>query len=290
MDSILKIEPSYRLKDISSLIEKAFYRSKNYQNPYKEITDKVGVRFVVLLTDDIPIIKEIIENCNLWEYSEDRDFIKEKEEKPYLFDYQSVHYVVKNLESIEIENISIPVGTPCEIQVRTLLQHAYAEVSHDSVYKCKAQPSAEIKRRMARTIALMESTDELFLLARNELNKSNEKIERWAKQSILMYSQINTKYDKKSKDKILYHIINVYFDILSDTLMDKYIGFLDNNTGYKEYFSEKISSDYISGCYIKQSAAIIFCLFLADKKAQIFRNKWPFSENDLDEIMLIMGK
>ncbi|HHX7988493.1 TPA: GTP pyrophosphokinase, partial [Escherichia coli] len=81
-----------------------------------------------------------------------------------------------------------------------------------------------------------------------------------------------------------------YFDILSDTLMDKYIGFLDNNTGYKEYFSEKISSDYISGCYIKQSAAIIFCLFLADKKAQIFRNKWPFSENDLDEIMLIMGK
>ncbi len=290
MDSILKIEPSYRLKDISSLIEKAFYRSKNYQNPYKEITDKVGVRFVVLLTDDIPIIKEIIENCNLWEYSEDRDFIKEKEEKPYLFDYQSVHYVVKNLESIEIENISIPVGTPCEIQVRTLLQHAYAEVSHDSVYKCKAQPSAEIKRRMARTIALMESTDELFLLARNELNKSNEKIERWAKQSILMYSQINTKYDKKPKDKILYHIINVYFDILSDTLMDKYIGFLDNNTGYKEYFSEKISSDYISGCYIKQSAAIIFCLFLADKKAQIFRNKWPFSENDLDEIMLIMGK
>ncbi|WP_274539496.1 (p)ppGpp synthetase [Escherichia coli] len=229
-------------------------------------------------------------NFNLWEYSEDRDFIKEKEEKPYLFDYQSVHYVVKNLESIEIENISIPVGTPCEIQVRTLLQHAYAEVSHDSVYKCKAQPSAEIKRRMARTIALMESTDELFLLARNELNKSNEKIERWAKQSILMYSQINTKYDKKSKDKILYHIINVYFDILSDTLMDKYIGFLDNNTGYKEYFSERISSDYISGCYIKQSAAIIFCLFLADKKAQIFRNKWPFSENDLDEIMLIMGK
>ncbi|EOX5753884.1 hypothetical protein ACNNLV_RS20815 [Salmonella enterica subsp. enterica serovar Agona] len=28
MDSILKIEPSCRLKDISSLIEKAFYRSK----------------------------------------------------------------------------------------------------------------------------------------------------------------------------------------------------------------------------------------------------------------------
>lgn len=170
--SILKIPPSYRLKDVSSLVEKAYFRSKNYENPYKDITDKVGVRFVVLLTDDIHSIKEIIESCPIWEYSDDRDFIKEKEEKPYLFDYQSVHYVVKNLEHIITnKNILIPAETPCEIQVRTLLQHAYAEVSHDSVYKCKANPSSEIKRRMARTIALMESTDELFLLAKNELKK-----------------------------------------------------------------------------------------------------------------------
>ncbi|EDX9410223.1 (p)ppGpp synthetase, partial [Salmonella enterica subsp. enterica serovar Havana] len=50
------------------------------------------------------------------------------------------------------------------------------------------------------------------------------------------------------------------------------------------------NSDCITGSYIKQSAAIIFCLFMVDKKPQIFRNKWPFSENDLNEIMLIMGK
>ncbi|ELI8221658.1 (p)ppGpp synthetase, partial [Yersinia enterocolitica] len=200
MESILKIEPSYRMKDISSLIEKAFYRSKNYKNPYEDITDKVGVRFVVLLTDDIPIIKKIIEDCSQWEYSDDRDFIKEKEDKPYLFDYQSVHYVVKNLEPISIgEKILIPTGTPCEIQVRTLLQHAYAEVSHDSVYKCKAKPSSDIKRRMARTIALMESTDELFLLAKDELSKSNVKIEKWANHSISMYYHINVSYNKKAK-------------------------------------------------------------------------------------------
>lgn len=291
MESILKITPSYRLKDISSLIEKAFYRSKNYDNPYKDITDKVGVRFVVLLTDDIPIIKDIIEDCPIWEYSDDRDFIKEKEDKPYLFDYQSVHYVVKNLEPISIdENTLIPVGTPCEIQVRTLLQHAYAEVSHDSVYKCKAKPSSDIKRRMARTIALMESTDELFLLAKNELNKSNAKIEKWASHSISMNCQINENYNKKAKDKILYHILNVYFDTLTDPLFKTYQAYFDINQDYKEYFSEKINSDCISGSYIKQSAAIIFCLFMVDKKPQIFRNKWPFSENDLNEIMLIMGK
>lgn len=291
MESILKIEPSCRMKDISSLIEKAFYRSKNYKNPYGDITDKVGVRFVVLLTDDIPIIKKIIEDCSKWEYSDDRDFIKEKEDKPYLFDYQSVHYVVKNLDPISIEgDILIPSGTPCEIQVRTLLQHAYAEVAHDSVYKCKAKPSSDIQRRMARTIALMESTDELFLIAKNELNKSNIKIEKWANQSISMYYQININYNKKAKDKILYHILNIYFDVLTDQLFKKYLTYLEENKDYKEYFSEKINLDFISGSYIKQSAAVIFCFFMVDKKIQIFKNKWPFSENDLNEIMLIMGK
>ncbi|EHU5271632.1 (p)ppGpp synthetase, partial [Salmonella enterica subsp. enterica serovar Agona] len=260
-------------------------------NPYNDITDKVGVRFVVLLTDDIPVIKDIIENSPLWEYSDDRDYIKEKEDKPYLFDYQSVHYVVRNLKCIPVsENIIIPDGTPCEIQIRTLLQHAYAEVSHDSVYKCKAKPSSEIKRRMARTIALMESTDELFLLAKNELNKSNEKIEQWATYSISMCHKINPSYDEKIKDKILYHIINVYFDVLTDQLIEKYATYFEDNEDYEQYFTERLSSDYISGFYIKQSAAIIFCLFMAEKRTQIFKSKWPFSENDLNEIMLIMGK
>ncbi|VTR31120.1 Uncharacterised protein [Serratia fonticola] len=47
----------------------------------------------------------------------------------------------------------------------------------------------------------MESTDELFLLAKNELNKSNAKIEKWASHSISMNCQINENYNKKAKDK-----------------------------------------------------------------------------------------
>ncbi|WP_313572160.1 GTP pyrophosphokinase [Pantoea piersonii] len=291
LESILKIEPCYRVKDISSLIEKAFYRDKGYNNPYEAITDKVGIRFVVLLTDDIPVIKEIIEDSPLWECSDDRNFLKEKEEKPYLFDYQSVHYVVKNLDDIPLsEKIVIPAGTPCEIQIRTLLQHAYAEVSHDSVYKCKAKPSSEIIRRMSRTIALMESTDELFLLAKDELQKSNTKIESWAKFSIEHYSQINIDYDCTKKDKILYHILNIYFDNLNDYLSKKYENYFVENEELKDYFHKKLYSDSISGGYLKKSAAIIFCFFMVQEKPDIFENKWPYSRDDLNEIMLIMGK
>lgn len=290
-DNILKIEPCFRVKDLSSLIEKAFYRFKEYKNPYKDITDKVGVRFVVLLTDDIEHIKVIIQNSPLWSFSEDRDFEKEKADKPYLFDYQSVHYIVKNLDEIKGENgVIIPSGTPCEIQIRTLLQHAYAEVSHDSVYKCKAIPSSDIKRRMARTIALMESTDELFLAAKNELNKSNEVIENWAELSRILFSKIDVNYDTQKKDKILYHILNLYFESLTEQLFKSFSSYLEKNTDYEEYFKEKIKSESISGSYIKKSAAIIFCLFMADKRFQIFKERWPFSEADLNEITSIVGK
>jgi len=290
-DSILKIEPCFRVKDLSSLIEKAFYRFKGYKNPYKDITDKVGVRFVVLLTDDIEHIKKIIQNNPLWTYSEDRDFEKEKAEKPYLFDYQSVHYVVKNLEEItNIDGITIPSETPCEIQIRTLLQHAYAEVSHDSVYKCKAVPSSDIKRRMARTIALMESTDELFLAAKNELNKSNEVIEKWAKFTKYTFSKIVLSYDEKTKDKILYHILNIYYESLTDPLFNAYSSYLDKNEGYEKYFQQKIESECLSGSYLKKSSATIFCLFMADKRTEIFKERWPFSEADLNEITSIVGK
>jgi putative GTP pyrophosphokinase len=290
-DSILKIEPCFRVKDLASLIEKAFYRFKGYNNPYKDITDKVGVRFVVLLTDDIEHIKEIIQSNPIWSCSEDRDFEKEKAEKPYLFDYQSVHYVVRNLDEItNNDGVIIPSETPCEIQIRTLLQHAYAEVSHDSVYKCKAVPSSDIKRRMARTIALMESTDELFLAAKNELNKSNEVIEKWAEFSKYIFSKIAKPYDSKTNDKILYHILNIYFESLTDHFFNSYTSYLDKNEGYEQYFQKKIESECLSGSYIKKSSAIIFCLFMADKRTETFKDRWPFSEADLNEITSIVGK
>lgn len=105
-----------------------------------------------------------------------------------------------------------------------------------------------------------------------------------------MYYEINLNYNKKIKDKILYHILNIYFEDLNDKLFKQYLTYLESNDGYKEYFSKKIDSESITGTYIKKSAAIIFCFFMVDKKTQIFKSKWPFSDNDLNEIMLIMGK
>ncbi len=88
--TFLKIPPSPRTKTIDSLVAKAFYRGKSYRDPYRQITDKVGTRFVVLLLKDIRLIQSIVEGSDKWTFSKDRDFEEERRKNPLSFDYQSV--------------------------------------------------------------------------------------------------------------------------------------------------------------------------------------------------------
>ncbi|MCC2018497.1 hypothetical protein QM121_09360 [Enterobacter hormaechei] len=61
----------------------------------------------------------------------------------------------------------------CEVQVRTLLQHAYAELVHDSVYKPVGIVPKSAERHIARSMALMETTDDLFCSTMKLLYETN---------------------------------------------------------------------------------------------------------------------
>ncbi len=122
--TFLKIPVVPRLKSLTSILNKAFCRGKGYKDPYKEINDKIGIRFVVLLTDDISIVGEIVTKSDKWTYSEDRDFQKERLAQPLVFDYQSKHYIVTNTRDLTFDDVLIKEGVECEIQIRTLLQRS----------------------------------------------------------------------------------------------------------------------------------------------------------------------
>ena len=173
LDRILKIPISVRTKDIESLVEKAFYRNKNYKDPYNEITDKVGIRFVVMHSGQLELICKIVEECSFWSESKDSDFHLSRENHPEVFSYESIHYVVRNKERRKIDKYEIPEGIPCEIQVRTLEQHAYAEISHDLFYKKEKRDNSEISRYLARTAAFNEESDELFKMIYEKVEEDN---------------------------------------------------------------------------------------------------------------------
>ena len=171
LDTFLKVPAKYRLKDNKSLVDKAFYRpDKNYTDPYNQIEDKVGARFIVLLISDIKEIYRIIESNDDWVFNTCKHFEEDREKDPLLFTYQSVHCILRPKKEIVIDKIHIPITTPCEVQIRTLLQHAHAELTHDAIYKSNRTVQPKVHRTVAKSMALIETTDDFFLEATKLLN------------------------------------------------------------------------------------------------------------------------
>lgn len=165
--TFFKIEPSFRVKSEVSAQEKI--ARKAYDNPREQMTDLVGVRFIVLLKSDLEVLERAIINRSTWAVSKERDFFNESLKEPSVFDYQSNHYLLTNTSDREIDGILIPEGVRCEVQTRSLLQHAYAELVHADVYKTDSFVPSSTKRLVARSMALMESTDEVFVSISKEI-------------------------------------------------------------------------------------------------------------------------
>lgn len=161
--SFVRIPATPRLKDDESLLQKAFYREKGYSSPYDEIEDKVGVRFVLLLASDVRLVGQAIEeDTETWTVVKARDHEAEIAAKPYEFGYQSVHFVLRCRAGQNLEGEPIAEDVACEVQVRTLLQHAYSEITHDTLYKPAIQTTPAMKRAAAKSMALIEATGDYF--------------------------------------------------------------------------------------------------------------------------------
>lgn len=167
----LKTAVQPRLKDDLKLVEKAFYRKK-YENPYEDITDKVGTRFVVLLGRDIRRVETAIGGISGWTWSKDRDYEEEQSRNPIVFGYAAVHFVVRPADDVEHEGVRIPQGTPCEVQIKTLLQHAYSELTHDTIYKPQIQATPSMQRNAAKAMALLEATNDYFENVQDEVDEA----------------------------------------------------------------------------------------------------------------------
>lgn len=172
-----KVKPGFRVKDKQSALNKQ--RLKQYADPKEQMTDLVGARFVVLLKLDLEIVEKVLIEYPEWTRSKDRDPLGEQKDRPKHFDYQSVHYIVRAAYDMNFDGVQVPAGMPCEVQIRTLLQHAYAELVHDKFYKGIGHIPPSADRLVARSMALMESTDDMFVQAVRELDAVNKSREEW---------------------------------------------------------------------------------------------------------------
>jgi len=67
---------------------------------------------------------------------------------PAIFGYASVHFVVEfRPDMLKLSEYALFDKMKCEIQVRTILQHAWAEIEHDIVYKSQRDIHSRVRRR-----------------------------------------------------------------------------------------------------------------------------------------------
>lgn len=276
ISKIIKIKCDPRIKDNDSIIAKAFFR-KNYKNAYEEITDKVGIRFVVMVNKQIDLIKDIIENSNIWNHSKDQDYEEAIVKHPDIFSYQSVHYIVRNKQDINADNILIKKGTPCEVQIRTLEQHAYAELSHDYVYKQEVKTNSSTKRYMARSMALNETTDELFSKVYDMVEEENK----------IYYNLINFLCSKISFTNYNEKIDRSIFECINPMLKKYNINKDVINAFLSDYFIDKICKRRDITIY--QQPMIVMLYILASEHSAELEENWCFTQDMLGMIFSDLG-
>ncbi len=145
-----------RVKTESSLAGKLELKGSKYAS-LADITDIVGVRVITFYTDDVDKVASAVEKLFKvdWENSVDKRKLHEIDS----FGYMSLHYIC----SMD--------GFPYrfEIQMRTVLQHAWANMNHDTGYKSGVEIPIEYRRSLSRLSGLLELADEQFSIIRADL-------------------------------------------------------------------------------------------------------------------------
>ncbi|WP_448206441.1 GTP pyrophosphokinase [Azospirillum sp. sgz302134] len=281
----VRIPAHPRVKATRSLLDKAFLRAdKTYTDPYAQITDKVGVRFVVLVTEDIKPIAETIQECGDWTYSKDKDFEEEREKNPDLFAYQSVHFVVRAAHDISCDGTIVRQGTPCEVQLRTLLQHAHSELTHDTIYKPKATKASPAARRyVARSMALVETVDDFFCEVVREFERAEAPL-RIADQTLNQkYATAVGRAPEASRANTL--LLDAMASELPADLSAALDSFLDKNP----FVKEKIAARANDRALYRQPAILLVYL-LAQESPHTTQEIWPLTMDELEPIYTDLGR
>lgn len=285
VSKFLQIPPKPRVKETDSFLEKALVR-KRKTDPLSEITDQVGIRFVVLLLEDIDRIGKIVES-GPWTAQKDRDFQQERLEKADYFAYQSDHFVIRTRSEVTHEGILIPAGLPCEIQIRTILQHAYAEMAHNSSYKPPVKLPEEdqkhINRSLAKGSALIETTDDVFGDIKKRLRDYNESVTALLVRSSEIYRTITG--EPANPNTALGEIIaEEYRGMLKGVTPDMLNTWADERPWLKESLLKKRASSV----FYRDSVVILLGLLVTENETAVPK-RWPVDSDYLEDFYSTLG-
>jgi len=159
-----------RTKSVASFAAKANRTQDGravYADPLHEVTDQIGVRVITYVHNDVAAVAELLDDELT--ILDDRD-LGEETARAGRFGYASRHLLVRTDAGEDGLHADL-VGERASVQVRTVLQHAWAEFEHDIRYKGNVpeDAAADLDRRFTLAAGLIELADREFATIRERI-------------------------------------------------------------------------------------------------------------------------
>lgn len=162
-----------RSKTIESLRQKLYFTDYNPIS-IEKINDLAGVRIITFVYENISSIEEVLKECF--------DVVPIDVDGRLGVDrvgYRSHHWIL----SLPEARLTLPeyekfAGMKAELQIRTVLQHAWAQIGHNQVYKPSAILPERIERDFKLLSGVLEVADNEFSRISNEIASHQKEVER----------------------------------------------------------------------------------------------------------------
>ena len=155
----------YRVKTEDSLAGKLELKGAKYKS-LADITDIIGLRVITYYSEDVDKVASAVDR--LFEIDWDNSVDKRKLLEIDSFGYLSLHYICSK------------EGFPYrfEVQMRTILQHAWANMNHDTGYKSGVEIPKVYLRNLSRLAGMLELVDDEFSRIRRELADYRRQVQK----------------------------------------------------------------------------------------------------------------
>ena len=176
--------PAYktRVKSFNSYYTKLFkFPPADSAINFPLVTDLIGIRIVCPFLQNLSEVEDIlVQNFTVREVERKGAGRTFRE-----FGYESTHVLADIPESFKV-GLLLPENLIFEVQIRTILQDAWAEVEHELIYKFEFSPfDFPLKRKFASINASLNLADILFQEIRDAQNSLNTELDKRREQFYL---------------------------------------------------------------------------------------------------------
>jgi hypothetical protein len=163
------------------------------------------------------------------------------------------------------------------------MQHAFSELTHDTVYKPDVLASPYVLRDVAKSMALIETTDHLFSDVSMRLQTMSSASDDWVRELGILYQSVVGR-EPAIMPRANAFLLNALREDWTDVTVSQVTEFVHSEP-VARWVREKAE-----GHFLFRQPTILLVYFLARRKRISLQQHWPFTTTELEPVYTDLGQ